>query len=99
MRKLIFTTTILFFINLLMAQAPQQMNYQAIVRDASGQPLPGGQNVGVRFQIHDATTNGAVVYQETATVQTNQFGLVTYAIGTAGNLTTVNWGRGSKYLQ
>ncbi len=82
-----------------MAQAPQKMNYQAIVRDALGNPLPGGTNVTVRFQIHDQTSTGTVVFQETNTAVTNQFGLITQIIGGTGNLPAVNWGSGSKYLQ
>ena len=54
-----------------MAQAPQKMNYQAIVRDAGGQSLPGGTNVTVRFKIHDLSPSGAVVFTETNTAVTN----------------------------
>jgi len=82
-----------------MAQAPQKMNYQAIVRDALGNPLPGGTNVTVRFQIHDLTPAGTVVFQETNTAVTNQFGLITQIIGGTGNLAAVSWGSGAKYLQ
>ncbi|MBL0310273.1 MAG: hypothetical protein IPP77_11550 [Bacteroidetes bacterium] len=37
------------------AQVPQKMNYQAVVRDNSGQPLSNGTNVTVRFMIHNGT--------------------------------------------
>ena len=82
-----------------MAQAPQSVNYQAVVRDVSGNPLPGGTTVSVQFIIHDLTPSGNAVYTETTTAITNQFGLITYAIGTSQNLATVNWGNGAKYLQ
>jgi hypothetical protein len=59
------------------AQAPQQLNYQAIVRDASGLALQSGTNVTVRFRIHDGTANGPVIFTETNTAVTNQFGLIT----------------------
>ncbi len=85
--------------NTCMAQAPQDMNYQAIVRNASGQVLPGGQTVSLRFQIHDGSPTGTVVFQEVASAVTNQFGLVTHIIGSGSNLATVNWGTGPKYLQ
>ena len=87
------------FCNVTMAQSPQKMNYQAIVRDALGNPLPGGTNVSVRFQIHDGSAGGAVVFQESNTAVTNQFGLITQIIGGTGNLASVNWGAGPKYLQ
>lgn len=75
------------------------MNYQAIVRDASGNALPGGRNISVRFQIHDLTPAGTVVFQETNTAITNQFGLINLVVGSVGNLSVVNWGSGNKYLQ
>lgn len=78
------------------AQAPQAMNYQAIVRDAAGNPKTSGV-VGVRFTIHD-TPSAAIVYQETTTATPNQFGLITTQIGNGGNLATVNWGNGGKFF-
>ena len=100
MKKIILSLTL--FTLLIMeatAQAPQKMNYQGIVRDALGNSLPGGTNVTVRFRIHDGTPSGAVVFQETNTAVTNQFGLITQVIGGSSPLTGVNWGSGPKYLQ
>ncbi len=88
-----------FWVSATQAQAPNQVNYQAVVRDASGNPLVAGTHVSVRFQIHDLTASGTVVYLETTSAVTNQFGLITLAIGSQGDLSTVNWGGGAKYLQ
>ena len=98
-RLLSLLAVMITLVNVTMAQAPQKMNYQAIVRDALGNSLPGGTNVTVRFQIHDVTPSGTVVFQETNTAVTNQFGLITQIIGGTGNLAAVNWGSGGKYLQ
>lgn len=99
-RRLLTLLAIVFtFLTGAMAQAPQKMNYQAVVRDASGAPLSGGRNVTVRFQIHDITQGGVVVFQETNTAVTNQFGLITAVIGGTGNLAGVSWGSGAKWLQ
>lgn len=81
------------------AQAPQQMNYQAVVRDSSGNALSSGVNVTVFFQIHDKTDTGTVVFQEQQSAVTNQFGLINLQIGSKGNLAIVNWGDGNKYLE
>lgn len=81
------------------AQAPQQLNYQAIVRNASGQPLNGGVTVSIRFQIHDSVASGTVVFQESQHAVTNQFGLINLPVGISGNLAAVNWARGPKFLQ
>ena len=81
------------------AQAPQGINYQAVVRNSQGQTLPSGVAVSMRFTIHDSTATGTPVFQETTTATTNQFGLVVHVIGSVNNLETVNWGRGEKFLQ
>ena len=80
-------------------QAPQGINYQAIVRNSTGTVL-ANTTVSIKFQIHDGTPTGTVVFQEVHSTQTNQFGLATLVIGSIGNLTSVNWGNNqSKYLQ
>lgn len=83
----------------LIAQAPPQaLNYQAVARDAGGNPIVST-GVQVRFTIHDGTPTGTTVYSETVSGTTNQFGLVNTSIGSGGNLSVVNWGSGPKYLQ
>ena len=81
------------------AQVPQQINYQAVVRTANGS-VAGNTNVQFQFIIHDSVPTGTVVYTETSTTfVTNQFGLATTAIGLNANLTQVNWGVNSKWLE
>jgi microcystin-dependent protein len=84
------------------AQAPQKINYQAVARNAAGAVL-ANQSITARFTIHDGSSSGQIVYQETENVVTNQFGLFTTAIGGGtviqGNFAAVNWGNGNKYLQ
>lgn len=86
----------------LSAQAPQKINYQAVARDAGGNPL-ANQNVKVRLSIHDLTSSGLVVFAESHTTTTNQFGIFNVAIGggtiISGSFLGVNWGSGEKYLQ
>lgn len=81
------------------AQAPQGMNYQGVVRDSNGAPLKAGIPVSLRFTIHDSSSTGTEVFTETSQTTTNQFGLVTTVIGNSGNLATINWGNGAKYLE
>ena len=83
----------------LMAQAPQLINYQAVVRNNAGQPVASGTPVSLRFTIHDASSTGTVAFQEIQNDTANQFGLVTVQIGSVTSLTTVDWGLNSKYLQ
>ena len=83
------------------AQAPQGINYQAVARDADGNPLIN-QNIGVRISLNNGN-GGPLVYQETHTASTNQFGLFTLVLGT-GNpsgqiFSMINWPMISPWLQ
>ena len=84
-----------------MAQVPQGVNYQAIARDASGNPLQN-RSVSVRVAVLDGVNPGVTVYQETHTALTNQFGLFTLKVGmgnpTIGSFNTINWAGGNKYM-
>ena len=43
------------------AQVPQQINYQAVVRNSAGQPVSNGTVVTVKFIIHDSTATGTTI--------------------------------------
>ena len=83
----------------LWAQAPELINYQAVVRNSSGQPVTGGTPVSLKFIIHEGSAAGTVSYTETQSTTANQFGLVTLQIGAVTGLGIVNWGSGAKYLE
>ncbi len=101
MKKKLLSLQVIFllFHQVVMSQLPQQLNYQAVVRNASGNPLSNGNVVGLQFQIHDSTANGPVIYHETSQAATNQFGLITYPIGSHASLAAIAWGVGQKWLQ
>jgi len=96
--RILLTTLALFINALLIAQAPALIPYQAVARDASGQPL-ANTNVNARFTIHDGAAAGASVWQELQTVSTSALGLFTVQLGSSMPLTTVNWADGSKFMQ
>ena len=88
-----------------MAQAPQQLNYQGVVRNSVGNAITN-QAVSLRLTIHDGAPNGVVVYSETRSVTTNAFGLYNVVIGSPGatnvigTIAGINWNTGGgKYLQ
>ncbi|MBP7389930.1 MAG: hypothetical protein KA841_05970, partial [Chitinophagales bacterium] len=58
------------------AQVPQAVNYQAVARDAFGNPYTN-KNISVRITITEGIAPGFTDYQETHTAITNQFGLFT----------------------
>jgi hypothetical protein len=84
------------------AQTPQKFKYQAVCRDNLGNII-AGQAVSLRLTIHDVLPGGLVLYKETHTATTNNFGLVTLAVGggtvDTGNFAAIPWGTGDKYLE
>lgn len=95
-----FTLTVLslFLSILLSGQAPALVPYQAIARNAAGEPLASSA-LNARFTIHDATALGPAVWQELQTVNTNALGLFTVQIGSSVNLAGVNLANGAKFMQ
>jgi hypothetical protein len=90
--------------SVLIAQAPQKMSYQCVVRNSSG-GLIINQNVGIQISILQGTPSGTVIYQETYSPnpQTNANGLVTIEIGGGSPITgifsSINWESGPYYLK
>jgi hypothetical protein len=86
----------------LLAQVPYKMNYQAVVRDASGQII-ANRLVSLRLTIRVGSPSGSIVYQETHQDTTNEYGLVNVLIGTGssqGLFSNVDWKTGgSKFLE
>jgi len=86
------------------AQVPQQLNYQGIARNASGEPI-STHSITVRLSIIDSAANGLLTYQETKTVATNYVGLFTIVIGAPGGvnvigtIASINWATGKKYIK
>lgn len=85
-----------------LAQSPQQFNYQALVRDVSGVELPN-QNVSFRISLVQSNVGGISVYSETHAALTNGFGLANLAIGTgsvvSGNFSSIDWGNGPYFIK
>src|SRR4051812_28484854 len=78
------------------AQAPQGINYQAVARNASGDPLVNTA-VTVVFEIRQGGPVGTVVYNASYGLTTNQFGLFSAVIGTVNNgaFSAIAWGSNS----
>jgi uncharacterized protein (TIGR02145 family) len=96
--RLTLTTLALLFSTLLFAQAPALIPYQAIARNAAGEPLASSTLIA-RFTIHDGTATGTNVWQELQTVSTSELGLFSVQLGGSVPLTSVNWDNGTKFMQ
>ena len=80
------------------AQAPQKINYQAVVRDVNGR-LVQDATLPVRFTLMQGSANGTVVYTENVTATTNHFGLFSCEVGATADLSVVDWSNGPYYLK
>jgi uncharacterized protein (TIGR02145 family) len=83
---------------LLNAQAPALIPYQAIARNGVGQPLSNA-TMNARFTMHEGTATGVAIWQELQTVNTNTLGLFTAQLGSSVALNNVNWANGEKFMQ
>ena len=70
-QSIIFLFTCVTFV---FAQAPQEIQYQAIARDNMGLPIIS-QAISVQFSIIQTSATGSIVYVETHNATTNAFGL------------------------
>ena len=98
--KLIIGIIIISFASL--AQSPESMNYQAVIRNSSG-TLIANQSVGIRIKILQGSANGSAVYNETFSPTTNTYGMVSLQIGTgsvvSGTFSSIDWGNNSYYVE
>ena len=92
----------LFIVGSTFAQAPEQMSYQAIVRDATGN-LVTNQQVGMQISILQTTATGTAVYVETHTETTNANGLLTLQVGAGsvqnGTFASIDWSAGPYFVK
>ena len=83
----------------LIAQAPERMSYQAVIRDNSNM-LIKNQQIGMRITISEGDTP---VYVETQLASTNDNGLVTLEIGggqaVSGTFGEINWSGGNFFIK
>jgi uncharacterized protein (TIGR02145 family) len=102
MKKFTFLlATILMSLSLL-AQTPQGINYQTVIRDVDGNILPYTE-LSLQMTIRSDAPDGDVVYSETHSLQTNGFGLVNLVIGqgipVTGQFDVIVWSDGEFYLE
>ena len=83
------------------AQAPEGINYQAVIRNASG-TLVASTTVAIRIQLRQGSATGSIVYQERHSTMTTAQGLVNLVIGNgtvqSGSFGAINWGSGPYFV-
>ena len=104
MKKLIFSIALLCFGVAVLAQSPNLMSYQAIIRNASNQLIVNAP-IGVRVSVLQGSATGTVVFRETYNPNptTNSNGLLGLNIGSGlsiiGSFAQVNWSQGPYFVQ
>lgn len=100
--KSIFTLLFCVITLHLFSQAPDAFKYQSIARNPGGDVLANA-TISLRISIRDLNVAGTIVFQESHSVTTNDFGLFTISIGEGtplvGTLGGVSWGSGAKYVE
>ena len=101
MKKYLISLTLLLFSLSINAQAPQGFNYQATVRNASGD-LIVNQNVSFSFNVIQGSQAADPTYSEDHTLLTDDLGQVSLVIGqgtpTTGVFSEIDWSIGNYYL-
>ena len=102
MKKLLLTIINLILIITVIAQAPQGISHQAVIRDANNQLVINTQ-VGVKISILRDNIEGDIVYSETHTPVSNANGLITFVIGqgtvVSGVFADIAWAEGSYFIK
>ena len=104
MKKLFTFSAITILTFTVIAQPPQLMSYQSVVRTAGGE-LITTQSIGVRTTILRGSIVQIIVYQETYSPNpsTNENGLLTLAVGSGipstGDFSKIDWSNGPYFLR
>ncbi len=101
-KKLLLIAVFILFSFSTYSQSPESFNYQSVIRDSGGN-IVATQAVGLQFTIYQTSAAGTMVYQETFTSNTNDFGLINLQIGTGvvqnGDFANIDWGTGPYFLE
>jgi hypothetical protein len=102
MKKIYTIFLLVLMMTNVMAQAPQKMSFQAVIRNASN-TLITSQPVGIEIVIKQGSPTGTNVYKEIHLVTTNANGLVSLEIGTgtvlSGVFSSIDWSNGPYFIK
>jgi hypothetical protein len=91
-----------FLPNQVIAQAPDRMSYQSVIRGTNN-ALVANQSVRLHISILQGSITGSAVYSEQHQTTTNSNGLVTISIGAGtsptGSFSAINWENGPYFVK
>jgi hypothetical protein len=82
----------------ILAQSPDKMSYQAVVRNNTDQLVTNTQ-VGMQISILQGSADGTLVYSETQTPTTNASGLISIEIGGGTGWDAIDWSGGTFFIK
>ena len=84
------------------AQVANRINYQAVIRQSSGELLIS-KSIGMRISMLQGTITGSAVYVETHKPTTSPQGVVTIELGggtaVTGNFQSIDWSKGPYFIK
>jgi hypothetical protein len=102
MNKIFTLASALLFTAIGVAQAPNKMSYQSVIRDNQG-TLVANRNVTIQISILKGSKSGEAVYVENHTVSTNVNGLISLEIGGGktimGKFASIDWSNDSYFVK
>jgi uncharacterized protein (TIGR02145 family)/uncharacterized repeat protein (TIGR02543 family) len=102
MKKTTLTTIGALLAIAVLAQAPQGISHQAVIRDAANN-LVTNSPIGIRVTIIQGNPDGISVYSETHTPVSNANGLITFIIGqdtgASGSFDQIDWSAGPYFIK
>lgn len=99
--KLITIFTTLLILTNAVAQSPEKMSYQAVIRNSNNE-LISNQQIRIQISILQSTVDGTMVYSETQTPVTNANGLISIEIGSETSTDTfsnIDWSNGPFFIK
>lgn len=98
--KTLLTSFLIVLSFCISAQTPEQISYQAVARNSSGQVIQN-QMIGIKLDLRQGSAAGAIVFSETHNKITNQLGLFTLGIGSVNTVafSAINWENGPMFLE
>jgi uncharacterized protein (TIGR02145 family) len=102
MRKITLTIICAMLAIAALAQAPQGISHQAVIRNIANELIINSP-IGIKVSILQGSAEGTVVYSETHLPNSNANGLITFIIGQGlnpiGVFTAIEWASGPYFLK
>ncbi len=100
MRKILLLLVSILFTNILLAQSPNLIKYQAVIRNGEGEII-SNQNITAVINIIKDNPNGDIIFSETHSVSTNKFGLINLQIGSINliGFESIDWSITNYYIE